>query len=226
VTGFASATWGTLTWRAAIATQSLGALFALTDWLERDSAATLRLLAYLLCAQAMTALLVMLAALTGDEAVRRGWKVLRAFVIVVLCASVLNAAAQWVLDAGFGDIVLGRAPVVIANDFFNVGALWGTALMVYLNRQSAARLLARLRADELERAEAEGRMITSRLAAVEARMDPASVLRQLSEVRDQFAAGRSCADGRLEELIAALRESVMRSVSADGAVAGPQEARS
>ena len=226
VTGFASALWGRLTWRSAIVTQSLGALFALTDWLERGSIASPRLLAYLLCAQAVLALLAMLAALAGDEAVRRGWKVLRAFVMVVLCASALNAAAQWILHTGFGDIVPGRGPAVIANDFFNVGVLWGTVLMVYLNRQSAARLLAHLRADELERAEAERRMITSRVAAAEARMDPVSVLRQLSEAREQFAAGHFGADARLEDLIATLRESVRRSVAADGAVAGPREVRS
>jgi hypothetical protein len=225
VSGLVSALWGTLTWRALLATQSVGVLYALTEWLTSGSAATPRLLAYLVCSQAVTACLVLLAALAGDGAVRRGWKVLRAFLIVVLGASLLNAAAQWLLDGGFGDIVPQRGPAVIANDFFNVGVLWGTVLLVYLNRQSAARLLARLRADELARLEAERRVIAARLAAAETRLDPQSMLRQLSEVRDQFAAGRASADSRLEELIAALRAGVSRSDAGNDAVPKRQEAR-
>lgn len=226
VSGYVSSLWSTLTWRAALATQSLGALFALTEWLESARGRTPRLLTYLLCAQAVTALLVLLAALAGDDAVRRGWKVFRAFVVVVLGASLLNAAGQWLIDTGFSDIVPGRGPESIANDFFNVGALWGTALMVYLNRQSAARLLARLRTDELERAEEERRVIASRLTAAEARMDPVSVLRQLSDVREQFAAGYAGADGKLEELITTLRRGVSRNAVVDGAVPEPRGARS
>jgi len=38
---------------------------------------------------------LMLAALAGDEAVRRGWSVLRAFVAVLLCASGAAALTQW-----------------------------------------------------------------------------------------------------------------------------------
>ena len=75
----------------------------------------------------------------------------------------------------------------VLSDFLTLGGIWGTALMVYLNRQSARRLLARLRADELERAQAERRLIASRLIATEAQIDPGSVLRQLGEVRDLFA---------------------------------------
>ncbi len=225
VTGYLSSLWGSLTWRAALATQSLGALFALTEWLETGGGRTLRLLLYLLCAQAVTALLVLLAALAGDEAVRRGCTVLRAFFIVVLGASLLNAVGQWLIDAGFSDIVPGRGLATIANDFFNVGALWGTVLLVYLNRQSAARLLTRLRTDELERAHEERRVLASSLAAAEARMDPVSVLRRLSDVREQFAAGSTGADGNLEDLITTLRAGVSSNAAAAGTVSGRPEAR-
>jgi len=225
VSGFVSALWGSLNWRAVVATQSVGLLYALTEWLESGSAATLRLLAYLLCSQAVTACLVLLAALAGDEAVRRGWNVLRAFLVVVLSTSLLNAAAQWLLDGGFGDIVPRRGLAVMANDFFNAGVLWGTVLLVYLNRQSAARLLAQLRADELERLEAERRVITSRLAAAETRLDLHSVLRQLSEVRGQFVAGHASADGSLEDLIATLRASVSGSDAGNDTVPKRREAR-
>jgi len=215
--GFAASLWRSFTWRTALATQSLGALFALTEWLERGNG-TIRLLVYLLCAQAVTALLVLAAALAGDEAVCRGWKVLRAFSMVVLGASLLNAAGQGLLDAAFSDIAPGHGPASVANDFFNVGALWGTALLVYLNRQSAARLLAHLRADDLARAQEERRAVTSRLVAAEARMDTVSVLRRLSTVREQFATAHPGADGNLEDLIAALRASVSRTVAMDQAI--------
>lgn len=221
---FLSALRTALTWRAVLATQTLAALYALTEWLEQGSHAAA--LSHLIGAQAMTALLVMLAALAGDEMVRRGWKVLSAFALAVLCTSAANAATQWMLHRWFADMAPARAPVMIANDFFNVGVLWGTALLVYLNRQSAARLLAHLRAQELERAEAERRVITSRLAATESRMDCASVLRKMSEASEQFAAGHAGADASLENLISTLREKAAHAVAAGQPVTQAQAIRS
>ncbi|HTV49794.1 MAG TPA: hypothetical protein VME21_01330 [Steroidobacteraceae bacterium] len=188
-------------------------LFAVYPWLEQwHRPAQPRLLRSLL-GEALVALLVMLSALACDEAVRRGARVWRAFIAAMLCASALNVLAQWVLNATFGVNDQPRGLLGGMNAFFSVGAEWGTAVLVYVNRRSAQRLLARLRTGELERLQAERRLVSSRLAAAEARIDPAVVLRQLAEARNLYAVGGSGADEQLDHLIAQLRQSVARSVS-------------
>lgn len=209
--GFAWAVLRAVSWRAVLVTQALGLLFALYPWLEQWHRSGQPSLLLNLTGQAIAALLVMLAAFAGDEAVRRGWSVWRAFVVVLLCASVANVLAQQaLLYRTFAVAGPARDLGAVLSDFLTLGGIWGTALMVYLNRQSARRLLARLRADELERAQAERRLIASRLVATEAQIDPGSVLRQLGEVRDLFAEGKQEADERLDGLITGLRAMVAR----------------
>ena len=208
--GFALAVLRTVTWRAVLVTQSLGLVFALYPWLEQWHQPGQPWLLLNVVGQAIAALLVMLAAFTGDEAVRRGWSVWRALVVVLVCASAMNVLAQALLHSELAVPRPVRGLASILSDFLTVGSVWGTALMVYLNRQSAQRLLAHLRTGELERVQTERRLIGSRLAAVEAQIDPAAVLRQLAEVRDLFAAGRQEADERLDALIIGLRETVAR----------------
>jgi hypothetical protein len=212
--GFAWAVLRAVTWRAVLVTQALGLLFALYPWLEQWQRSGQPSLLLNLTGQSIAALLVMLAAFAGDEAVRRGWSVWRAFVVVLLCASVANVLAQGLLHRTFAIAGPARDLGTVLSDFLTLGGIWGTALMVYLNRQSARRLLARLRADELERVQAERRLIASRLAATEAQIDPGSVLRQLGEVRNLFAEGRQEADERLDALITGLRAMVARGAAA------------
>jgi hypothetical protein len=209
---FAATVLRGVTWRAVLVTQGLGFMFALYTWLQLWHQRWQPPLLAGVMGQAIAALLVMLAAYAGDEAVRRGWSVWRAFVVVALCASVANVLCQWPMSY----LVSGTAHrlVDVLNDFFNLGAFWGTVLVVFLNRRSAQRLLSRLRAGELERVHAEGRLIASRLAAAEAQIDPKALLRQLAEVRDLYAGGLPRADERLEALITGLREAASRSAAA------------
>ncbi|MGH8220930.1 MAG: hypothetical protein ACREUT_20535 [Steroidobacteraceae bacterium] len=208
--GFVLAVLRAVTWRAILLTQSLAFLFALYVWLQKWHQPGRPSLLFNVAGQAIAALLVMLAAFMADEAIRRGWNVWRAFVVLLLCASVTNVFAQMLLRSVFAapQTVHGRGGIL--SDFLTIGSFWGTVLMVYLNRQSARRLLARLRAGELERVQTERRLLASRLAAVEAQIDPAAVLRQLAEVRDLFAAGRPEADKHLDTLITGLRDTVAR----------------
>ena len=214
--GFVLAVLRAVSWRAVLLTQSLGLVFALFPWLEQWHRPGQPALLLSVAEQVFAALLVLVAAFTADEAIRRGWSVWRAFVVVVLCASAINALAQALLNSAFAVPRPLQGFPSILSDFFTIGSLWGTVLMVYLNRQSAKRLLARLRAGELERVQTERRLIASRLAAVEAQIDPAAVLRQLADVRDLFAAGRQEADERLDTLITGLRETVARAAAHPG----------
>jgi hypothetical protein len=207
---FATAVLRSITWRALLATQALGAVFALTPWLEAFGNPTHPRLAFGLTEQALTAFFVLVAALAGDEAVRRGWKVLAAFAATLLCASAATAGTQWCIETWFDVIDPLHGEKRLLDTFFHVGSLWGTVLLVYLNRQSAARLLARLRAGELARVRAERRLIASELAATQAEINPTAVLQRLAEVRDLYATEDAAADQRLEDLIGDLRAVVTR----------------
>jgi hypothetical protein len=202
-----------VTWRAVLATQCLSCLLALQFALERWQQPGQPGLLESVLRYAITALLVMLAAFAADEAVRRGSSVWRAFVIALLGASAVNVVAQSLTSGALGEGISQRGLLKTLYDFLEVGGVWGTVMMVYLNRQSARRLLARLRTTELERAEAERRLIASRLAATESQIDPSAVLNQLARVRNLYATGHPEADERFEALIVGLREVVARTTA-------------
>jgi hypothetical protein len=219
--GFAAAVLRAMTWRAIVLMQLLGLLYALVPWLitlGRPSAQSLRLL---LLQDGVTALCVMVAALAGDEAARRGWRVWRAFVTALVGASVTVALVQLGLDAWLGIVDPLPAPRRLLFTFFEVGTVWGTVLMVYLNRRSARRILAGVRAGELVRLQTERHLLSARLAAAEARVDPAAVLHRLGDVRDLYARDDPDADGALEQLIATLRATTARALAASEGAAEP-----
>lgn len=216
---FAVAVQRAVTWRAIALTQSLGLLYALILWLLERAPHSRGYPLFLLVQEGTIALCAMLAALAGDEAVRRGWRVWRAFVVVTLGASLAAALAQLGLDAGLGitDPFAGLPRCLLT--FFAVGTHWGTVLMVYLNRQSAQRVLAGVRAGELARLRAEQQLIASRLAATETQLDPPAIRERLQQLRDLYAAGRLRADAELERLIIELRQ---RAAHATAAAEGQQ----
>jgi hypothetical protein len=213
-TGFLTSVLEAVSWRAILVTQSLGLLFALIPWLVHFGHSPRGYLLFQLTQQSATALFAMFAALAGDEAVRRGWQVWRAFVVALLCASLAAPLAHLGLEAGLrvADPVAGLQRFLLS--FFGVGIQWGTVLMVYLNRQSGRRILAGVRAGELARLQAERRLIASRLASAETEVEPHSVRRRLERLRDLYAVGSAEADCELERLIAELRESAARGLRA------------
>ncbi len=216
--GFGLAVLRAVSWRAVLATQALGFLLALFPWLKLWGLSGQAPMLLNLANQELAALFVMLAALAGDQAVRRGWPVWRAFVLALLCAASAATLMQWGLRDTFDRADPNRETLEALNAFFNICTYWGMVMMVYLNRQSTARILAGVRTVELERVQAESWLVTSRLAAAEMQIDAGSLLRQLARVRDLYAAGRPVADQTLEELIADLRGRVLPS---GAAVPGP-----
>ncbi len=215
-----------ITWRAMLLTQSLGLTLAVGRWIEtRDKGMQpYVLLLTWIAGQSLTALLATLATLAGDQAVRRGWPVWRAVVVALTCAAATVTIAMWGVRALLG--MLDPSPngelARTLQWFLDICAYWGMAMMVFLNGRSTARMLAGVRATELERVQVERRLLVSRLAAAEARIDPGSVLKQLAQIRDSYAAARPGADEQLEALIASLR----RSVAQDSANEGLHPARS
>ena len=97
--GFVASVLDAVSWRAIVITQSFGLLFALIPWLVHLDHTPHGYLVFQLLQQSATALFAMIAALAGDEAVRRGWPAWRAFVVALLCASLAASLVQPGLDA-------------------------------------------------------------------------------------------------------------------------------
>lgn len=199
-----------LTWKGVLLTQALGVVAALIPWLEQWGQAGRSHLPFDLVQQSMEAAFLLLAALAADEAIRRGSALWRTFVAALVVAGLATALTQAAINSLLQVPDPFRGLLRALYTFINVGAVWGTVLMVYLNRQSSARLLARVRGGQLDRAQAERRLIASRLTAVEVQLDPASVSRQLQAVRDLYAAEDPDSEPRMEALINDLRAKVAR----------------
>jgi hypothetical protein len=225
---FALAVMRAVSWRMLLTTQLIGVLVALARNLQQR-AADVAMTSHLLgrgphdsphlfnshfIVTAVGALCVMLAALAADEAMRRGARLGRAYLLALLSASCATALIQWCLRAWL-DVDYAPGPgiplVRLGLVALDTALLGGLALLAYLNRQSAERLLAGVRNAELEHVQAERRLLDSRLATTQAQLDPGSLLRQLGEIRDLYASARVGADDKLETLIRELRASVTHS---------------
>lgn len=219
-----------VTWQALLLTQSLGLALTLLRWLELfdTHAPHFPVLVAYLIGQSLTALLVLLAALAGDQAVRRGSPVWCTVVVGLTSTAAVAAIAMGGLRSGLGlaDPSPNAELIHVLRNFLDVCAYWGMVMMVFLNNRSASRMLEGVRATELERIQVERRLLSSRLAAAETQIDPGSVLSQLAQVRDSYAENEPGADEKLEALIAALRRTVAsksleRDASPPRATSGP-----
>ncbi len=219
---FVRSTLHTVTWRLLLAAQAFGGTLGLFRYLEaRGHGASPHLLAARLCHEVPAALFMTLAACAANEAVVRGWPVRRAFALALACAAAASVLVQMQLGSWLGAEPAGsRARLAFALASF-VGAClyWGMAILVFLNRRSAARMLAGVRNAELERMRLERRVIDSSLASAEAQIDPPLVLKRLAHIRGLYDTGRPDADEQLEALIADLRDKVARA-RADGGWSG------
>lgn len=84
----------------------------------------------------------------------------------------------------------------------------GLAAAVHLSRQRHARVLAVLRAAELDRETTQRRLAEARLAALEAKIDPDFLFKTLAKLEQLYEADPPGADRLLEELIAFLRSAL------------------
>jgi hypothetical protein len=163
----------------------------------------------------VAALLILIAAIATDEAVRRGARLSRAYPIALLAASLCAAVAQWHVRLWLGivDFLPDSGPVVsrIFGAAIDVATVGGLAMMVYIQHQSSQRLLHGIRLAELERVQGERRLIEARLAATYAQVDTGSALQTLAAIRNQYATARPEAESTLDAFIQDLRASVVRS---------------
>lgn len=134
-----------------------------------------------------------------------------------------QAIVHWVLREQFGMWVLrdfvGQPVNMMGIALYHVWLMLlfgGLAVAAYSSRQRHARMLAILRAAELSRETSQRRLADAKLAALQARIDPAFVFQTLTKLEQLYEADPPGADRLLEELIVFLR-AALADVRAAGA---------
>jgi hypothetical protein len=155
---------------------------------------------------------IMFTTLVADEAVDRGAKRLHAYGWAVVIGSAIAAFAQWQvyhwlewrtpLDVAWSS----QVHIAIVASVFLEYLLWGALIVVvYVNRRTALLASARMNLAQLERARAQRRVVTSRLQALQARVDPQFLFNSLLQVRRLYDTDPAKGGQMLDNLIAFLR---------------------
>jgi hypothetical protein len=191
-----------LTRRAAVVTALLAAVIEARDLMGGwDPALTLPRLVLLSAILMSESFLVLLAVLGAEEAERRGVKTRRAFILALLAAccaiALLRAAAPAWLTTTIGPAYDG---VIQAWTY------GGIAMIAYLNRRSAVRMLEGVRTAELNCVQSERYLIDSRLAAFRAQIDQPAFFAAMTDIRSAYDQDLCDAGERLDVLIQQLRD--------------------
>ena len=155
---------------------------------------------------AWIALTLLLAVAIADRAVESGRSGRGAYVVAVVLAIGLAAPLAYAIAPYHGEE--GKwgtwlvPSVVSAMSWFLFG---GLAVFVYVDRKRARATRERLAAAELERARRAKQTLESRLAAMQARVEPQFLFNTLAQVRELYDADAVLGERMLDELIAYLR---------------------
>jgi hypothetical protein len=231
--------WRSLTWKHWAWATAAPILLAMTGPLQSFHQnrywALWRILTYapwLLFFSYTTLIAIVLAEASARHDAPAVWRYLAA----LLASSAIYAAAvasfpEWVISAP-KEIRSGQviAPPAIADPqerareyrtrvLFRIPAAlsygW-VAAFIYVrlrNSRLAARALANA---EIERSEAQRKLLAAQLVAVHAQVDPAFVLEKLEEVERAYEADPARADALLDEFIAFLRDAIPRLRAEEG----------
>jgi hypothetical protein len=191
-----------ITWRAVSITALLAAAsearYVTADLIPPLTAPKLALLFAIFMSESF---LVLLAVIAAEGAERHGVKTRRAFSLALLaacCAIALlrSAAPPWVSD-------------IIGPAYYGAIEAWiygGIAMIAYLNRRSAIRMLAGVRTAELNCVQSERDLIDSRLAAFRAQIDQPAFFTAMTDIRNAYDQNLPDAGERLDVLIRQLRD--------------------
>jgi hypothetical protein len=224
MTGFVPAVARSITWRRVLTAWMLGFATLLVRSSQSIGSADLpsTMLASGLVITNLGALLVLLAALSADEAIRRGIRPWLAVAVPLVMASVGTALGQWYIRGWFHfysginrpgvPIDVQRTMMIyVAGDTLMFG---GYAMLAFLNRRNAQRILEGIRGAELRRVQLEQQLTESRLAMTRAQIDPSALFESLGEIRGLYASAAPQADRKMDELIQRLQHSVTENVVA------------
>jgi hypothetical protein len=153
---------------------------------------------------------VLLAVLVADHAspppLRRWWL----YVLAVVIGAFVGSSLLWFVTQRLFEIRTSYAfPEPFETYLYRHGThaveVCGMVTVIYVSRRWASARLAALRAVQLERADVEKRVLESRLAAMQARVEPQFLRNTLSQVEHLYDIDAQAADRVLKELIAYLR---------------------
>jgi hypothetical protein len=156
---------------------------------------------------------VLLAVLVADHAspppLRRWWL----YVLAVVVGAVVGSSLLWFVTQRLFEIRTAYAfPERFETYLYRHGThaveVCGMVTFIYVSRRWASARLAALRAVQLERADVEKRVLESRLAAMQARVEPQFLRNTLAQVEHLYDIDAQAADRVLRELIAYLRAAI------------------
>jgi Histidine kinase len=215
-----------LTWK--IAGAMLAIAVALQAWFTFETGFNTPLETHLSRAtlNLLMACCIMFTTLVADEAVDRGAKRLHAYGLAVVIGSAIAALAQWQfyhwlewhthLDRPWNSQV---QIAIVANVFLEY-LLWGALIvLVYVNRRTALLASARMNVAQVERARAQSRVVTSRLQALQARVDPQFLFDSLVQVRQLYDTDPAKGGQMLDDLIVFLRAALPQAQDTSSTVA-------
>jgi hypothetical protein len=148
--------------------------------------------------------------------------VLGAFAAALLWYAVLDAVLRDLLGVGMFIDHVGQAVSWGSRILYHAWMMiffGGLAAAVEASQRRHARLLAALRAAELQRAGAQQRLAQITLGSLQARVDPAFVFQTLSRLEQLYEADPPGADRLLDELIVFLRKALADIRAAAGGTA-------
>ena len=157
---------------------------------------------------------VLLATLAADEAVDRGAKRLTAYGAAVVLGCAIAALAQfqahrwlhWPTRPELQGAAHAYVHLVQPLSVFLEYLLWcAIVVTVYVNRRTALRASAHLKATQAERARSQRRMLESRLQALQARVEPQFLFGTLKEVQQRYDVDPVQGSRMLDDLIVYLR---------------------
>ncbi len=222
--GFSSAVIASMTWRMLLTALMLAFCLNVIRWVQNSMQAPANFPTSSLVITNLGALLVMVATLAADEAIRRGVSAWLACLIALGTASVFTALGQWYIRAWLHLYTSVNKPgvplpvqrtqmIFVACDVVVFG---GFAMLAYVNHRGAQRILDGVRSAELERVLIERRLTESRLATARAQIDPNALFLSLEEIRCCYSQASPDADRKLDELILRLQTAVTGSGAAMG----------
>jgi hypothetical protein len=223
VHGFLRSVARAFTWKRFLWVQSLALVYSLVWALGVGADAPPHRLIGQFVNTALNATLIMFATLCADEAVERGAPARRAYLSAFLIVLAASGTLQWYLRDWFGIRVPPNSLSPLEEQMLNmvvtaldVGIVGGIAMLAYLNRRTANRMLDGVRRVELQRLQRERELIESRITAAAAQMNPQQFFSALDDIKARYESGAPDAESRLDELIHRLRGALARTVAAGG----------
>jgi hypothetical protein len=213
--GFLRAAFAHATWQLVLIAALLGAvrviIIMVGQLLYGDSGPLEEL--HRLAPAEVTAACMLMAVLVAEQRVRNGASRFTAYVpavtIAALVAGLIGALLIFVMSSFDVPMVhqyqkFGLLATVLycSSDALARG---GLAAFVYANREHFLTSIRQLRAAELQRAQTERDLASSRLLAVRAMIQPEALIATLKDVQSLYARDRAAADVKLADFIEHLR---------------------